>query len=95
MQIAKWNGAVLAQSDACIVVEGNQYFPPSALKMEYFKPSQHTSVCGWKGTAQYYDIEVNGQRNENAAWYYPDTMEAANNIRGYIGFWKGVEVTAA
>jgi uncharacterized protein (DUF427 family) len=92
MPTATWNGAVLAASDNCIVVEGNQYFPPDSLHKEYFKPSDHTSVCGWKGTAQYYDIEVNGERNPNAAWYYPETKEAANNIRGYVGFWKGVQI---
>jgi len=92
MPTATWNGAVLASSDDCIVVEDNQYFPPDSLHWEFFKPSDHTSVCGWKGTARYYDIEVKGQRNANAAWYYPETMPAADNIRGRLAFWNGVEV---
>ena len=75
MPTATWTGALLAASDDCIVVEGNQYFPPDSLRWEYFKPSRHTSVCGWKGTAQYYDIEVNGERNANAAWYYPEAKQ--------------------
>jgi len=92
MPIATWNGAVLAESDDCIVVEGNQYFPPDSLHWEYFKSSVHTSVCGWKGTAQYYDIEVGGERNANAAWYYPETKQAADHIRGRVAFWKGVQI---
>jgi len=92
MPTATWNGAVLAESDDCIVVEGNQYFPPDSLHWEYFKPSVHTSVCGWKGTAQYYDIEVGGERNANAAWYYPETKQAADHIRGRVAFWKGVQI---
>jgi uncharacterized protein (DUF427 family) len=89
---ATWNGATLAESDATIVVEGNQYFPPDAIKAEYFRPSETHTVCGWKGTASYYDVVVDGKVNTDAAWYYPDTMQAANNIRGYVAFWKGVTV---
>jgi uncharacterized protein (DUF427 family) len=90
---AIWNGMVVAESDETEVVEGNHYFPPAAIKKQFFEPSQHTSVCGWKGTASYYTLDVNGQRNENAAWYYPAPKDAAKNIAGYVAFWKGVQVT--
>ena len=89
---ATWNGATVAQSDATVVVEGNHYFPPDAIRGENFEPSSQTSVCPWKGTAHYYDVVVDGERNAAAAWYYPETKEAANNIRGYVAFWKGVTV---
>lgn len=89
---ATWNGQVIAESDETVVVEGNHYFPPDAIRTEYFRPSNHTSVCPWKGTAHYYGLDVNGKQNPDAAWYYPETRDAANNIRGYVAFWKGVEV---
>lgn len=89
---AIWNGEVIAESNETIVVEGNHYFPPSAIKSEHFQPSETHTVCGWKGTASYYDVIVNGQVNKDAAWFYPDTKEAANNIKGYVAFWKGVRV---
>ncbi len=89
---AIWNGAVLAESDDTVVVENNHYFPPEALKREFFKPSEHTSVCGWKGTARYYSLEVEGQSNPNAAWYYPEPKERAMAIRGRVAFWKGVQI---
>ncbi len=89
---AIWNGAVLAQSDETIVVEGNTYFPPGSLNTEYFRPSDHSSVCGWKGMANYYDIEVNGQVNQKAAWYYDDPKPEAQNIAGHVSFWKGVRI---
>lgn len=89
---ATWNGAVLAESDECIEVEGNQYFPPEHVKREFLKPREHTSVCPWKGTAHYYDVEVNGKRNPNAAWYYPQPKPAAEEIGGRIAFWRGVNV---
>jgi uncharacterized protein (DUF427 family) len=92
MPQAVWNGAVLAQSDRCEVVEGNQYFPPDALNMEYFKPSQTHTTCPWKGVASYYTVEVEGQTNPDAAWYYPTPKEAAKQIQGYVAFWKGVKV---
>ena len=88
------NGVVIAESDDTVVVEGNHYFPPEALKKEYFEPSGHTTVCPWKGTASYYHVTVNGQRNEDAAWYYPTPKEAAKNIAGRVAFWKGVQVVA-
>lgn len=93
MPKAIWNGAVLAESQRGQTVEGNYYFPPDSLKKEYFINSTTTSVCGWKGTARYYDLQVNGAINKDAAWYYPETKEAAKNIEGYVAFWKGVEVS--
>ena len=92
MPRAIWNGAVIAQSDATVIVDGNHYFPPDAIKQEYFKPSKTTTVCGWKGTASYYTLDVDGKQNPDAAWYYPDPKEAAANIKGHIAFWKGVSV---
>lgn len=89
---AIWNGAVLAESDDTIVVENNHYFPIESISREFFSPSSHTSRCPWKGTASYYSIEVGGQRNENAAWYYPEPLAAAAEIRGHVAFWKGVAV---
>jgi uncharacterized protein (DUF427 family) len=91
---AIWNGAVLAESDHTVLVEGNHYFPPEALHKEHFKDSTHHTECGWKGTASYYHVEVGGKRNENAAWYYPAPKEAARQIAGYIAFWKGVQIEA-
>ena len=90
---AVWNDTVLAESDDTVVVEGNHYFPPDAISAEYFKESSTTSVCPWKGTASYYSLDVNGQQNPDAAWYYPDTKEAASHIQGRIAFWKGVQVS--
>ena len=84
----------LYESDDTVVVEGNHYFPPEAIRTEFFKPSSTTSVCGWKGAASYYTLEVDGQQNPDAAWYYADPKEAAENIRGRVAFWKGVEVSA-
>ena len=92
MPKAIWNGAVLAESDRTEIVEGNHYFPPSAIRREYFRGSDTHTVCGWKGTASYYDIEVDGKRNDGAAWFYPDPKPAAANIAGYVAFWKGVKV---
>ena len=94
MAKATWNGTLLAQSDATVVIEGNHYFPPDSLKKDLFTASAHTTVCSWKGTASYYSLEVNGERNENAAWYYAEPKEAANEIKDYVAFWKGVEVEA-
>jgi len=92
MAKAVWNGQVLAESDRCELVEGNHYFPPDAVKKEFLQPSDTHTVCGWKGTASYHSIAVNGQTNQDAAWYYPDPKPAAKNITGYIAFWKGVKV---
>ena len=94
MPKATWNGAVLAESNQCEVVEGNYYFPPDSIKSEYFKSSATHTTCPWKGLASYYTIEVDGNRNADAAWYYPEAKSAAKNIEGYIAFWRGVKVEA-
>ncbi|ACK69848.1 protein of unknown function DUF427 [Gloeothece citriformis PCC 7424] len=92
MPQAIWNGAILAQSDNCEVVEGNYYFPPDSINKEYFKESSTHTSCPWKGQASYYTIEVDGQQNKDAAWYYPNPKEKANNIKNYVAFWRGVTV---
>jgi uncharacterized protein (DUF427 family) len=92
MKKAIWNGAVLAESDETINIEGNHYFPKTSINQEFFEENQTHTVCPWKGTASYYDVVVEGQRNQDAAWYYPETSELAKNIKGYIAFWKGVKV---
>jgi uncharacterized protein (DUF427 family) len=89
---AIWNGTVLAESDQTEVVEGNHYFPPEAIKREFFTPSETHSVCPWKGTASYYTVAVDGKQNADAAWYYPEPKDAAKQIKGYVAFWKGVTV---
>ena len=94
MSKATWNGTVLAESDRCEVVEGNQYFPPDAVKRGYLKESATHTTCGWKGVASYYDVVVEGKTNKDAAWYYPEPKDAAKNIVGYIAFWHGVTVEA-
>lgn len=90
---AVWNGAVLAQSDDTVIVEGNHYFPAEAIRSEYFRPSDATSICPWKGTANYRSIVVDGAENRDAAWYYAEPKPAAAQIRGRIAFWKGVEIS--
>ncbi|MBR7633022.1 DUF427 domain-containing protein [Janthinobacterium lividum] len=94
MPTASWNGAVIAQAtDAQVqVVENNVYFPLSSVTQEYLRPSSHTSICPWKGTASYYDLVVGGQTNANAAWYYPQPKDAAKQIAGHVAFWRGVSV---
>jgi uncharacterized protein (DUF427 family) len=92
---AVWNDAVIAESEETLVVEGNHYFPPNSVRRQYLRDSSTHTLCGWKGQASYYDVVVNGERNADAAWFYPETMEAANNISDYVAFWKGVEVTSA
>lgn len=89
---ATWNGAVLAESADTVVVEGNHYFPPDALRREYFSDSTTTTVCPWKGTAHYYTVTVDGQTNPDAAWYYPAPKDAAGRIANRVAFWKGVQV---
>ena len=89
---AIWNGTIIAESDDTVVVENNHYFPPESLKRVHFSDSSKTSVCGWKGTAQYYTVEVDGQSNPDAAWYYPEPKEAAKQLRDRVAFWKGVKV---
>ena len=90
---AVWNGHTIAQSDDIVTVEGNAYFPATSVDLAVLRPSTHTSVCGWKGTAHYHSLEVAGATNANAAWYYPEPKDAAANIRGRVAFWKGVTVT--
>jgi uncharacterized protein (DUF427 family) len=92
MPKATWNGAVLAESDRCVVVEGNQYFPLDAIQSEYFQPSDTHTTCPWKGVASYYNIVVDGQVNKDAAWYYPAPKDAAREITGHVAFWRGVKV---
>jgi len=92
MAKAIWNNVILAESEQTELVEGNHYFPPDSINPVYFKESDHQTFCSWKGTANYYHIEVNGQTNRNAAWYYPNPKPAAKNIAGYVAFWKGVQV---
>ncbi|MBI3652065.1 MAG: DUF427 domain-containing protein [Acidobacteria bacterium] len=89
---AMWNGAIIAASDDTIVVEGNHYFPADAVKQEYLQPSDTHTTCPWKGQASYYDLVVDGKVNKDAAWYYPQTQEAAANIQNRVAFWKGVKV---
>jgi len=90
---AHWNGCLVAESDDIVTVEGNAYFPMKSLRQDVIKPSSHTSVCPWKGTAHYYSLEVDGQTNPDAVWYYDEPKQAAENIRGRIAFWKGVKIT--
>jgi uncharacterized protein (DUF427 family) len=89
---ASWNNVVLAESDDTVVVEGNHYFPADSLKREYFRASDHHSVCPWKGTASYMDVVVGDEVNANAAWYYPNPSEKAAQIKDRFAFWHGVDV---
>jgi uncharacterized protein (DUF427 family) len=89
---ASWKGAVLAESDSTVIVEGNHYFPRDSVRAEYFLPSETHTVCPWKGTASYHHIEVNGERNADAAWFYPEPKPAAAQIKDRVAFWKGVRV---
>jgi len=92
MAKAIWQGQVIAESDDFELVEGNVYFPAGSVKTEFFEQSEHQSACHWKGTASYHHLVVNGDRNENAAWFYPEPKEAAANIKDHVAFWKGVTV---
>lgn len=93
MTKAVWNDTVIAESDDTVLLEGNHYFPASALKAEHFQPSSHQTTCPWKGVASYYDVKVGAALNANAAWYYPEPKAAASEIKGRVAFWKGVRVT--
>ncbi len=93
MAKAVWKDVVLAESDQTIVVEGNHYFPPDSVHMQYFTDSSTHTTCPWKGMASYYSLAVNGEINKDAAWFYPTPKDAAKQISGYIAFWKGVNVT--
>ena len=88
-----WNGQVIAESEDTIVVEGNHYFPPDAVRKMFFTPSGTHTTCPWKGVASYYTVQVDGKENADAAWYYPHPKESAKNIEGRVAFWKGVQVT--
>lgn len=92
MPKATWNGVTIAESNNCVVVEGNQYFPRETVKQEYLRESASHTTCPWKGLASYYSLEVNGQVNNDAAWYYPEPKDAAKQIKDYIAFWHGVKV---
>lgn len=89
---AEWNGAVIAESDDTVVVEGNHYFPADAVNADYLAPSSTTTVCPWKGTAHYHHLKVGGAENRDAVWYYPAAKDAAKHIEGRMAFWKGVKV---
>lgn len=92
MTTATWNGTVIAESDDIVTIEGNAYFPRDAVRGDVLRPSDHHSVCPWKGTASYFHLEVDGRRNQDAVWYYPTPKDAAKEIEGRVAFWKGVEV---
>lgn len=94
MPRAVWNGETLAESDDTVVVEGNQYFPIESVNTEYLQDSDSHTRCFWKGVASYYDIVVDGQRNSDAAFYYPDPSKAAQKIKDHVAFWRGVKVEA-
>lgn len=89
---AIWNDTVLAESDTTIEVEGNHYFPPDSIRSQYFRPTDTSTICAWKGTASYYTLTVDGEENVDAAWYYKTPTPAAEQITGYVAFWKGVDV---
>ena len=89
---AIWNHEVIAESENTIAVEGNHYFPPESVNQKFLTPSEHTSVCPWKGVASYYHVNVKNEMNADAAWYYPETEPEAENIKNYVAFWKGVQV---
>ena len=89
---ATWNDTILAESNDTVLVEGNHYFPPDSVHSDYFKITDHTTVCPWKGTASYYALDVDGKTNENAAWTYREPKKAASGIKDHVAFWKGVTV---
>lgn len=90
---AVWNGTTIAESDHTLVIEGNHYFPPDAIRAEYFADSEKHTTCAWKGEASYKTLEVDGETNPDAAWFYPEPKDAAAEIKDYFAFWRGVEVT--
>lgn len=91
---AIWNGTTIAESNNTVEVERNAYFPADSIKKEYFKESSTHTTCPWKGEASYYTLEVNGETNKDAAWYYPEPKEAASQIKDHVAFWKGVKIKA-
>jgi len=90
---AVWNNQVIAESNETIVVEGNYYFPEESINKEYISESSTNTVCPWKGTASYFSVNVDGKENVDAAWYYPEPSELAKNLKNYVAFWNGVEVS--
>ena len=90
---ANWNGEVLAESNETIVIEGNHYFPPETINQDFFKSSDNHTTCPWKGLANYYDVVVGMDVNRDAAWYYPEPKDAAQEIKDHVAFWQGVSVT--
>ena len=92
MSRAVWKDTVLAESDRCEIVEGNRYFPPGAVNRAYLRESATHTTCGWKGLASYYHVVVDGETNEDAAWYYPEPKDAARRIKDHVAFWRGVQV---
>jgi uncharacterized protein (DUF427 family) len=90
---ATWNDQLIAESNDTVVVERNHYFPKESIKGDFFKPSATHTTCPWKGEASYYTLEVNGEKNTDAAWFYPNPKEAASNIKDHVAFWKGVKIT--
>ncbi len=89
---ATWEGAVLAESDRTVVIEGNHYFPPDSVRREYFQSSDKHTTCHWKGIASYYHLQVGDKQNSDAAWYYPEPKKAAESIKDYVAFWRGVQI---
>jgi uncharacterized protein (DUF427 family) len=89
---AIWHNEVLAESDKTIVIEGNHYFPAASVRREFFRHSNTHTTCPWKGEASYYDIVVDEAVNHDAAWYYPEPKTAAEQIKDYVAFWRGVRV---
>jgi uncharacterized protein (DUF427 family) len=92
MTKATWNGVVIAESAHTEIVDGNHYFPAASIHQQYFQPSNTHTTCSWKGLCSYYNVVVNGDTNTDAAWYYPTPKDAAQNIAGFVAFWKGVKV---
>jgi uncharacterized protein (DUF427 family) len=92
MATATWHGTVIAESNDIEIVDGNLYFPLAAIKPEHLQPSDHHTVCGWKGDCSYYHVVVGSEVNRDAAWFYPEPKAAAANIRGRVAFWRGVKV---
>ena len=90
---ATWENTIIAESDRTIVIEGNHYFPPNSIKREYFSPTDTHTTCPWKGIASYYNVQIGGQSNVDAAWYYPEPKAAAQSIKDYVAFWRGVKVS--
>jgi uncharacterized protein (DUF427 family) len=89
---AIWNGQIIAESDNTVIVENNHYFPIDSVNKEFLSESSLHTTCPWKGVASYYSLNVDGDSNENAAWYYPEASAAAKQIEGMVAFWKGVQV---